>query len=141
GDTIIVRIAGRTHTARLLGIDTPETVDPRRPVQCYGPEASARTAELLPPGTGVHLARDVAARDDFGRLLVYVRRASDGLFVNLELAASGHADALAIAPNQAHRTEIAAAVAAARAARRGLWGACGAPDVPLQPGESQAQPP
>lgn len=131
GDTLTVRLGGRTHTVRLLGIDTPETVDPRRPVQCYGPEASARTAELLPPGTAVLLERDREARDDYGRLLVYVHRAHDGLFVNLDLAATGHADALFIEPNVARRTDITAAVAAARAEGRGLWGACGGPDVPL----------
>lgn len=131
GDTITVRVAGRTHTARLLGIDTPETVDPRRPVQCFGPEASARTGELLPPGTPVLLERDHDARDHYGRLLVYVHRAHDGLFVNLDLAATGHADVLFIEPNVARRAEIAAAVASARAERRGLWGACGGPDVPI----------
>src|SRR5205085_3089746 len=82
GDTIVVHLGGRTETVRLLGIDTPETVDPRKPVQCFGTEASHRTKELLPPGTGVRLERDVEARDIYGRLLAYVRR-DDGTFVNL----------------------------------------------------------
>jgi micrococcal nuclease len=133
GDTLRVRIAGGRHTVRLIGIDTPETVDPRRPVQCYGPEASAHTKSLLPAGTPVHLELDAEPRDVYNRLLVYARRASDGLFVNLDLAANGYADALRIEPNIAYTAEISSAVRDAQSARRGLWGACGGADVPLEP--------
>lgn len=125
GDTLIVAIGERHERVRLIGIDTPETVDPDRPVQCFGPEASARTADLLPPGTPVRLERDTEARDVYDRLLVYVYRSTDGLFVNLDLAAGGYADALHIEPNLAHARPIDAAVAAARAGSVGLWGACG----------------
>jgi micrococcal nuclease len=124
GDTLEMRISGATHTVRLIGIDTPETVDPRRPVGCYGPEASARTAELLPAGTAVQLQLDAEPRDNFGRLLVYAVRSSDGLLVNLDLARSGHAEALSIEPNTVHAGTIATAAGEARAAGRGLWGAC-----------------
>jgi micrococcal nuclease len=124
GDTVELRLTRRGETARLLGIDTPETVDPDEPVGCYGPEASARTKALLPPGTEVRLTRDVEARDRYGRLLVYVVRAADGLFVNRALVAEGYARTLPIAPNDAHRAELARAQSAARAAGRGLWGAC-----------------
>jgi micrococcal nuclease len=134
GDTIRVRLGGADHTVRLIGIDTPETVDPRRPVQCFGPEASTHIAGLLPPGTPVELVLDAEARDDYGRLLAYVYRAVDGTFVNVDLAAGGFADVLRIEPNTAHAAELAAAVAAARAGGRGLWGACGGPDVALDPG-------
>jgi micrococcal nuclease len=123
GDTVDVRIDGRAERVRLIGINTPETKDPRRPVQCYGPEASALTTLLLPAGTGVRLERDVEARDDYGRLLAYVRR-SDGLFVNLELARQGSAVVLSIRPNTAFAAVIAAAADEARRAGRGLWGAC-----------------
>ena len=123
GDTVDVRIDGRTERVRLIGINTPETKDPRRPVECYGPEASALTSLLLPAGTGVRLERDVEARDDYGRLLAYVRR-SDGLFVNLELARQGAAVVLSIRPNTAFAAVIAVAADEARRARRGLWGAC-----------------
>ena len=82
GDTIDVDFGGEVEPVRLLGIDTPETHHPTRPVECYGAEASARTAELLPEGTEVHLVRDVEARDRYGRLLAYVYRAEDDLFVN-----------------------------------------------------------
>ena len=123
GDTVDVRIDGRTERVRLIGINTPETKDPRRPVECYGPEASALTSLLLPAGTGVRLERDVEARDDYGRLLAYVRR-SDGLFVNLELARQGAAVVLSIRPNTAFAAVIAAAADEARRAGRGLWAAC-----------------
>jgi micrococcal nuclease len=124
GDTIEVRIDGRRETVRLIGIDTPETRDPWRPVMCFGPEATAFVAATVPVGTAVRLERDIEARDAYDRLLAYVYRASDGLFVNLELARQGYAEALRIAPNTAHAASIRAAVADARAARQGLWGEC-----------------
>ena len=130
GDTIEVEVAGRTEKVRLLGIDTPETMDPRKPVQCFGAEASARTAELLPSGTEVHLVADVERRDRYDRLLAYVYRASDGMFVNLELASGGYADLLTYPPNEAHTAELSAAVAEARREQRGLWQACGGPGRP-----------
>jgi endonuclease YncB( thermonuclease family) len=123
GDTVDVRIDGRTERVRLIGINTPETKDPRRPVECYGPEASALTALFLPPRTAVRLERDAEPRDDYGRLLAYVVR-SDGLFVNLELARQGAATVLSIRPNTTYAAVIAAAADEARRARRGLWGAC-----------------
>jgi micrococcal nuclease len=72
----------------------------------------------------VRLERDVEARDHFGRLLAYVYRSDDGLFVNLQLARLGYARPLTIAPNNAHAGEIAAAVAEARTEHQGLWRAC-----------------
>lgn len=124
GDTVDLRIGGATETARLLGIDTPETVKPGAPVDCFGPEASARTKELLPAGTAVRVTRDVEARDRYQRLLVYLVRSRDDLFVNRSLVADGFARVLNIAPNQAHRADLARAAAEARATGRGLWGAC-----------------
>lgn len=124
GDTVDVRIGRRKERVRLIGINTPETVDPRRPVECYGPQAKQATSELLTPGTAVRLERDIEARDDYGRLLGYIVRASDGLFVNLFLARQGFAVPLAIAPNTAHAAEFADAARAAEAAGRGLWGEC-----------------
>ena len=125
GDTVVLRFgAGAPESARLLGIDTPETVKPGAPVDCYGPEASARTKALLPEGTSVAVQRDVEARDRYGRLLLYVWRSADGVFVNGSLVASGHARTLAIDPNDAHRGELSALAAGARAAGLGLWGSC-----------------
>ena len=124
GDTIDVAAPGGTERVRLLGIDTPETVKPNTPVQCYGPEASARTKALLPAGTTVILQRDAEARDRYGRLLAYVWRRQDGLFVNRSLVADGYARILSISPNTAHQADLSAARAGAEAAHRGLWGTC-----------------
>ena len=124
GDTIHVSIAGHDETVRLIGINTPETVDPRSPVECFGEQAHEHTAQLLPKGTRVRLVRDVEARDRYHRLLAYVYRAKDGLFVNLELAQDGYADLLTFPPNVAHVDDFTAAVRDARDAGRGLWAAC-----------------
>jgi micrococcal nuclease len=124
GDTVQVDIDGRREKLRLIGIDTPETVKPDTPVQCYGPEASAFTKQLLPEGTAVRVERDVEARDDYGRLLGYVYRADDGLFVNLEIVAQGYASLLTFPPNVAHVDEFVAAARAAERANLGLWSAC-----------------
>lgn len=130
GDTIDVRIGYKRQRIRLLGIDTPETKDPRKPVQCFGREASERTDELLPPGTVVRLEHDIEKHDAYNRLLAYVWRASDGLFVNLDLVADGYADILSIPPNTAHADEFRAAMTAAKATPVGLWATCGGPDKP-----------
>jgi micrococcal nuclease len=130
GDTLDVRIGGQRERLRLLGIDTPETVKPDSPVECFGPEASAYAGELLPPGTDVLLQRDRQARDRFGRLLAYLWRASDGRFVNEAMLAGGYARLLVIEPNTVRRPALAAAASEARAARVGLWGSC----PPSEPG-------
>ncbi len=124
GDTIVAEVGGRQERVRLIGIDTPESVAPNRPVGCYGKEASTFTMSLLPAGTRLRLERDTEARDTYDRLLAYTYRASDGLFVNLVLAQRGYANTLTIRPNTAHEREFTTAVAAAKAARLGLWGAC-----------------
>lgn len=124
GDTIIVRLAGRNERVRLIGIDTPESVKPNTPVQCFALNASARTKALLPAGTPVKLVRDVDLRDRYGRLLAYVYRASDNLFVNLSLATDGFATAYTYPPNVAHAAEFVAAAGEARDTGRGLWSQC-----------------
>ncbi len=124
GDTIEVRVGGAVETVRLLGIDTPESVDPRSPVECFGREASEHTASLLPPGTPVVLVRDVEARDRYDRLLAYVYRSGDGTFVNHVLVRDGFAAVLTYPPNVAHAAELTAAARQARDEGRGLWSAC-----------------
>lgn len=124
GDTVIVRIDGRSEHVRLIGVDTPETVSRSKPVGCYGKEASNFTKATLTKGTAVRLERDVEPRDAYNRLLAYVYRSSDGLFVNLALATGGYADALPFAPNITHADRFRAAVDEARVNGRGLWGAC-----------------
>jgi len=124
GDTVEVRLNGHQEKVRLIGVDTPETVHPTKPVGCYGPEASAFTKHLLPPGTKVRLVRDAEARDYYNRLLAYVYRSSDNYFVNLELVHLGYGVPLNIEPNSAHRQEFVDAAFTAQQAQRGLWGAC-----------------
>ncbi|MGH8999428.1 MAG: thermonuclease family protein [Acidimicrobiia bacterium] len=122
GDTLVVRGGQRV---RLIGIDTPETVDPRRPVQCFGREAADRLRSLLAAGTDVRLAYDVERTDRFGRTLAYVYRRSDGLFVNAALVAGGYAQPATYPPNVAHADDFADLARQARQTQMGLWGACG----------------
>jgi len=128
GDTIQVRVATADEKVRLIGIDTPETHGPGGLKECFGAEATGRVQALLPAGTRVRLVRDVEPRDRYGRLLAYVYRAQDGLFVNLTLATEGYAATLTYPPNVAHAKEFDAATRAARSADLGLWQRCGGPD-------------
>jgi micrococcal nuclease len=123
GDTIVVSIDGREDRVRYIGIDTPESVRPGTPTQCYAKRASAENRRLV-AGREVRLVADAEARDRYGRRLAYVYRADDGLLVNLALARGGYARPLTVAPNVAHADEIAAAARVARRAGRGLWSAC-----------------
>lgn len=131
GDTIRVRIGGDEERVRLIGIDTPETHGQGGLRECFGQEATDHTKRLLRPGTRVRLVRDVEARDRYGRLLAYVYRDGDGLFVNMALAEGGYAAVATFPPNVAHAEEFVAAAARAREASRGLWQACGSADVRL----------
>lgn len=124
GDTMRIRIGGVEEPVRLIGIDTPESVDPRSPVECFGIEASSHLKSLAPPGTAVRLVRDVEARDRYDRLLAYVYRVDDDLFLNLAMARDGYANVLTYPPNVAHADAFVTAVAEAREAGRGLWNAC-----------------
>src|SRR5688500_3102599 len=124
GDTLPVRLAHGHETVRLVGIDTPESVHPDTPVQCFGREAARRLAGLIPPGTQVRLERDAELRDRYDRLLAYVFRRRDGLFVNEALAREGFARTATFPPNEAYVDRLVDAVTDARAAERGLWHAC-----------------
>ncbi|HZP31165.1 MAG TPA: thermonuclease family protein [Acidimicrobiia bacterium] len=122
GDTIVVAFAdGHTDTVRILGVDTPETHDPRKPVQCFGPEAAAYTARRL-TGKVVRLESDVETRDRYGRRLAYVY--VGGHLYEEELLRLGYARLLVIQPNAAHARPLLADELAARRGRRGLWGTC-----------------
>jgi micrococcal nuclease len=105
-------------------MDTPESVKPNTPVQCFAIAASNRTKALLPAGTPVRLVGDVEQRDKYKRLLAYVYRARDNLFVNLSLVRDGYAVPYTFPPNVAHTNEFVSAAADARNAGRGLWSAC-----------------
>jgi micrococcal nuclease len=131
GDTVMVSRGTKGKRVRLIGIDAPESVDPRRPVGCFGREASQRMFTLLPPGTPVRLVYDVERTDRYGRTLAYVYRRPDGLFVNAALVEEGYAAVATYPPNVVHADEFVALARQAREARLGLWGACQeAPGVP-----------
>ena len=132
GDTLVAQIGERSETVRLIGIDTPESVARTRPVQCFGKEASQRLEALLPASTPVTLILDIETRDMYDRLLGYVVRSGDDLFVNLDLVALGYAVTLNYAPNDRFADVFARAEAQAKSLQLGLWGACGGPGVPLE---------
>jgi micrococcal nuclease len=121
GDTIRVTRDGATDTVRLLGIDTPETHHPTKPVECFGPEASAYTEAHL-QGRSVQLEDDVEGRDRYGRRLAYV--IVDGERFNDELVRRGYARLLVIEPNRAHARVLLEEELDAKRAGRGLWGEC-----------------
>jgi micrococcal nuclease len=127
GDTLVVDTDGVSERVRLIGINTPESVDRNRPVMCFGKEASKHLADLLPAGTPVRLERDVEPRDRYDRLLAYVYRAADGEFVNLTMVTDGYAQQYTFPPNITHTEQFGSAERAAREAGTGLWSACEAP--------------
>jgi micrococcal nuclease len=120
GDTIV--LAGGERV-RYIGMDTPESVKPGTPVQCFA-KAAAHENERLVEGEQVRLRYDAERHDRYGRLLAYVYRASDGLFVNAELVRRGYARTLTIPPNVAHAAMFRRLANGARAAGRGLWSRC-----------------
>lgn len=123
GDTIHVQLGSAREKVRYIGVDTPETKHPTKGLQCFGERASQFNAQLV-DGERVRLVRDVEERDRYGRLLAYVYRARDGLFVNAELARQGFATVLTIAPDVRHAGDFVAAARDAREHGRGLWSAC-----------------
>lgn len=123
GDTI--EIDGGVKV-RYIGIDTPETVDPRKAVQCYGKEASNKNKELV-DGKKVRLEKDVSETDKYGRLLRYVYL--DSVFVNQYLVAEGFAKASSYPPDVKYQEIFRAAEKSARESSKGLWGSCGSSNV------------
>jgi micrococcal nuclease len=121
GDTIEVRFGGNEADVRYIGVDTPETVKPDTPVQCFGPQAS-RFNHALVEHRRVRLVFGAERRDVYGRLLAYVYL--DGRFVNAELIRRGLARTLTIPPNDRFATRFKRLETAAARAGRGLWGAC-----------------
>jgi micrococcal nuclease len=112
---------------RYIGIDTPESVDPESPVECFGEEAGDFNESLLEAGR-VRLVFDREQRDRFGRLLayVYVNDVTQGrkLMLNAEMLRRGFAQTLTIPPNDAFSARFAQLEDEARDAGRGKWGAC-----------------
>jgi micrococcal nuclease len=123
GDTIVLEVQNQTEIVRLLGVDTPETVHPSKPIECFGPEASAFTKATLTKGSTVKLLRDVEPRDRFQRLLVYLFLA-DGTLFNQLLIDRGFARTLSIEPNTAFTLQFATHELNAKDRRVGLWQYC-----------------
>jgi micrococcal nuclease len=121
GDTIEVRLGGEVEDVRYIGVDTPETVKPGTPVQCFGGRAS-RFNHGLVERRRVRLVFGVERRDVYGRLLAYVYLGPR--FVNAELVRRGLARTLTIPPNDRFAPLFARLERGAARAGRGLWGAC-----------------
>jgi micrococcal nuclease len=121
GDTIEVRLGDEVEDVRYIGIDTPETVKPGSPVECFG-SAASRFNHRLVEHRRVRLVFDAERRDPYGRLLAYVHLG--GRFVNADLVRRGLARTLTIAPNDRFSERFKRLEIAAARAGRGLWGAC-----------------
>lgn len=121
GDTIIVEIDGAQEKVRLIGVDTPEAVDPRKPVQCFGKEASSFTKNLL-EGKEVRLESDSSQgdRDKYGRLLRYVFL-YDGTFINKEIISQGYGHEYTYRIPYRYQSDFKTAELTARTSQLGLW--------------------
>ena len=122
GDTILIDYHGESTRVRLIGVDTPETVHPRKPVECYGPQATTFTTNLLKSEL-VFLRFGDERRDRFDRLLAYVYRSPDGLFVNEELVRQGYARAY-LKFKFEHAQRFRDLQTFAQMTGKGLWGTC-----------------
>ena len=118
GDTIQIE-GGKT--VRYIGIDTPETSDPRKEIQCFGQEAAHKNKELV-EGYFVRLQKDVSETDRYGRLLRYVY--VDNIFVNEYLVREGYAKAATFPPDVKYREVFQRAQQEAQERKNGLWMSC-----------------
>lgn len=127
GDTLDVAINGKTVRLRLIGLDTPETVDPRKPVQCFGIAASNKAKELL-TGKTVRLEMDASqgTLDKYGRTLAYVFL-PDGTLFNKYMIEEGYGHEYTYNLPYKYQEEFKAAEKRAREEKKGLWadGVCG----------------
>ncbi len=126
GDTIEVDIQGALFKLRYTGINTPETVDPRRPVQCFGKQASQENKSLV-EGKTVLLENDVSDTDKYGRLLRYVYlplTSGSTLFVNDYLVRQGYATVDTFPPDVKYSKQFLEAQIEAREKKLGLWAKC-----------------
>ena len=119
GDTIVVEIEGKQEKVRLIGVDTPETVHPQKPVEYFGKEASDFTRKIV-EGKRVRLEYDWQRRDKYGRLLAYVYL-EDGTFLNAEIIKQGYGFAYTRYPFK-YLDEFRQYEREARENKRGLWG-------------------
>jgi micrococcal nuclease len=125
GDTVRLRERG---VVRLIGVDTPETKHPRKPIQRCGPEASAFTRAAIEK-RWVTLEQDREARDKYGRWLAYLHRAPDGFFLNAEIVRQGAGRAYTYFPFRLKGWFVELEEAAKRDAL-GIWGPKRSCDLP-----------
>ncbi len=127
GDTIELETGEKV---RYIGIDTPETKDPNRDVECYGKEASNKNKELV-EGKEVRLEKDVSETDRYGRLLRYIY--IDDVFINDFLVREGYAKASSYPPDIKHQEQFKESEKYARENNKGLWGEiCEIKSVPVK---------
>lgn len=140
GDTITIKLGERNETVRLIGIDTPETNDPRTAVQCFGKEATAKLKAVI--GKRVSIEKDAGEgeRDKYDRLLAYAYT-EEGLHLNKYLVEQGYAYEYTYDDPYKYQKEFKDAEADAKAAERGLWApdACPEPKKAV-PAKAPAQP-
>lgn len=117
GDTIVIESGEKV---RYIGVNTPESVDPRRPVECFGKEASAKNKELV-AGKQVLLEKDVSDKDRYGRLLRYVWLGDT--MINDMLVREGYAQVDTVPPDVKQKDRFIASERVARDGKLGLWGA------------------
>ncbi|MEK7646616.1 MAG: thermonuclease family protein [Patescibacteria group bacterium] len=124
GDTFTLVVKRKHITVRMLGIDTPETVDPRKPAQCYGAEASAETKSMLKDhSVRLVLNPDREVLDKYGRYLAYVYR-DDGMFINEHLLEKGFAREYTYGKPYSLQKEFRKTEREAKQNKKGLWGEC-----------------
>lgn len=121
GDTIVIDMEGADVRVRLIGLDTSETVDPRKPVECFGIEASNKAKSIL-AGQKVKIETDTTqgARDKYGRLLAYVFL-SDGTLFNKMMIEEGYGHEYTYRLPYKYQKEFKAAETRARELKKGLW--------------------
>lgn len=141
GDTVKLNINGKQETLRLIGLDTPETLDPRKPVQCFGKEASNKAKELL-NGKKVRLEKDSTQGelDKYGRTLAYIYR-EDGLFYNEFMIKAGYAHEYTYNTPYKYQAQFKADEKYARENQLGLWSPNTCNGDTTQPATSSSTPP
>lgn len=117
GDTIELASGQKV---RYIGIDTPETVDPRRDLQCFGKEASSYNKTLV-EGKEIYLEKDVSQTDRYGRLLRYIYLEENGISINEQLVKEGYAMASSYPPDIKYQEKFRLAEQKARNNQKGLW--------------------
>lgn len=134
GDTIKIESG---ETVRYIGIDTPESVDPRKPVQCYAKEASAKNT-LLVEGKLVRLEKDISDKDKYGRLLRYIWLEDE--LINKILVREGFAYSYSYPPDVKYQDQFIEAERLAREEQKGLWGSACQSEPTAKPKSTSAKP-